>query len=218
MPEVLGKYYFLPARKVPHRLGPLDDVGIPLFDLRHVRLNGPPVYHPLVIMQYALTQHGLWLDGNLQAEETFMRCARWLEDNAVPEGKSDSLSGPLVFPSGPRSFLRRGFPAWLKEKRYLSWHAPFRGQGLLGLQQVAQKRHGASCIPLAKGAWLPEATTVPASSRRLPTRLPYTSLMGASVLWSGCSNIFASFPTRKFSLFSKRVSRGLKICFLHSIQ
>ncbi len=97
IPKAVGKYYYLPAGKIPHRLGPLDDAGIPLFDLRHLRLNGPPVYHPLVIMQYALSQHSLGIDGNSQAEEIFMRCARWLEDNAVQEAQKRFLVWPFNF-------------------------------------------------------------------------------------------------------------------------
>jgi heparosan-N-sulfate-glucuronate 5-epimerase len=96
-PEVLGKYYYLPAGKIPHRLGPLDDVGIPLFDLRHLRLNGPTVYHPLVIMQYALSQHSLGIDGNSQAWEIFAQCAQWLEDNVVEEAQKRFVVWPFSF-------------------------------------------------------------------------------------------------------------------------
>ena len=39
MPEVLGKYMVDYApRKIPHRLGPFDDAGIPLFDLGRIRI------------------------------------------------------------------------------------------------------------------------------------------------------------------------------------
>jgi hypothetical protein len=83
---ILGKFGDddFTRRKVPHR-EPFDDSGIPLRDARKLRLSGPPVYHPVIVAQYALAQYNLALDGDSEAKDIFMRCARWLEDNAVEE-------------------------------------------------------------------------------------------------------------------------------------
>jgi heparosan-N-sulfate-glucuronate 5-epimerase len=86
--EILGKFadddFTRRKRNAPDGL--LDKNGIPLCDVRrHFRLSGPPVYHSVQITQYALAQYNLALEGNSEAEEIFMRCARWLEDNAVEE-------------------------------------------------------------------------------------------------------------------------------------
>jgi heparosan-N-sulfate-glucuronate 5-epimerase len=97
--EILGKFADddFTRRKVPHQ-EPLDEAGIPLRDPRKLRLSGPPVYHPVMIAQYALAQYNLALDGNSEAEEIFMRCARWLEDNAVEEPQQRFLVWPYGFP------------------------------------------------------------------------------------------------------------------------
>ncbi len=99
MSEVLGKYMVDYApRKIPHRLGPFDDAGIPLFDLGRIRIMPQPVYHPIVIIQYALAHFDLSLSGNLDSENVFMRCARWLEDNAVEERDQRFLVWPYTYP------------------------------------------------------------------------------------------------------------------------
>lgn len=95
----LGRYMVdYAARKVPHRLGPFDDQGIPQFDVRNIRLRGAPVYHPIVIIQYALAHYDLALDGNVDAEVVFLRCARWLEDHAQAEPQHHFLIWPYDFP------------------------------------------------------------------------------------------------------------------------
>ncbi len=97
--QMLGKFADddFTRRKVPHR-EPFDEAGIPLRDARKLRLSGSPVYHPVIIAQYALAQHNLALDGSSEAEEVFMRCARWLEDNAVEEPRRRFLVWPYNFP------------------------------------------------------------------------------------------------------------------------
>jgi heparosan-N-sulfate-glucuronate 5-epimerase len=98
--EILGKYadddFTRRKREPPHGL--LDENGIPLYDLRRSRLTGPPAYSPVMIAQYALAQYNLALDGNSEAEAIFMRCARWLEDNAVEELHQRFLVWPYSFP------------------------------------------------------------------------------------------------------------------------
>lgn len=97
--EILGKFadddFTRRKRKAPHGL--LDKNGIPLCDGRRFGLSGP-AYHPVMIAQYALAQHNLVLDGNSPAEEIFMRCARWLENNAVEEPQQRFLVWPYSFP------------------------------------------------------------------------------------------------------------------------
>jgi heparosan-N-sulfate-glucuronate 5-epimerase len=85
-------------RKVPHHDGPLDEAGVPLCDAHRFRLSGPPIYQPVVIAQYALAQHNLALNGKPGAKEIFMRCAKWLEDNAVEEMKGRFLVWPYSYP------------------------------------------------------------------------------------------------------------------------
>jgi heparosan-N-sulfate-glucuronate 5-epimerase len=99
MKEILGKFADddFTRRKVPHQ-EPLDEAGIPLRDPRKLRLSGPPVYHPVMIAQYALAQYNLALDGKSEAEEIFIRCAKWLEDNAVEEPQQRFLVWPYSFP------------------------------------------------------------------------------------------------------------------------
>jgi heparosan-N-sulfate-glucuronate 5-epimerase len=98
--EILGKYadddFTRRKREPPHGL--LDENGIPLCDLRRRRLTGPPAYSPVMIAQYALAQYNLALDGNSEAETIFMRCARWLEHNAVEESHQRFLVWPYSFP------------------------------------------------------------------------------------------------------------------------
>jgi hypothetical protein len=96
--NTLGKFVDddFTRRKVPHR-GLFDKAGIPLRDLHDLRLSDPPAYHPVVIAQYALAQHNRALDGSSEGEEAFMRCARWLEDNAVEEPQGRFLVWPYSF-------------------------------------------------------------------------------------------------------------------------
>ena len=56
------------TRKIPARFGSLDDKGIPLFEPQRSRRRGPPIYHPTVIIQYALAHHELALKRNLESE------------------------------------------------------------------------------------------------------------------------------------------------------
>jgi heparosan-N-sulfate-glucuronate 5-epimerase len=64
--------------------GAVDSNGIPLHDLGGVRLSGV-TYHPVVITQYALAHWNRAQNGNADSERTFLRCARWLEENATEE-------------------------------------------------------------------------------------------------------------------------------------
>jgi heparosan-N-sulfate-glucuronate 5-epimerase len=100
--RVLGKYWisFVPS-KVPHR-GPVND-GIPLV---LVRPNGRvrpgrgarPTYDPIAIMQYALGNYGLALEGDAVAQDAFIRCVRWIQDNAVEEREGRFLVWPFNRP------------------------------------------------------------------------------------------------------------------------
>jgi heparosan-N-sulfate-glucuronate 5-epimerase len=109
--EMLGKFgddeFTCRNRSAFHGL--LDKNGIPLCDLRRLRLTGPPVYHPVMIAQFALAQYNLAVDGDSEAEEIFLRCARWLEDNAVEDSKQRFLiwpySFPLRVPSAPAGWI-----------------------------------------------------------------------------------------------------------------
>jgi hypothetical protein len=98
--EILGKYgdddFTRRKRKPPHGL--VDQCGIPLYDVRRRHLAGPPAYSPVMIAQYALAQYNLALDEDSEAEAIFMRCARWLEDNAVEEQYRRFLVWPFSFP------------------------------------------------------------------------------------------------------------------------
>jgi hypothetical protein len=103
--SVLGKYWknLVPwmTAVLPHR-GPIND-GIPLV---LVRTNGrvrpgrgaSPTYHPIAIMQYALGNYGLALEGDQVAQDAFIRCARWIQDNAVDEREGRFLVWPFKFP------------------------------------------------------------------------------------------------------------------------
>jgi heparosan-N-sulfate-glucuronate 5-epimerase len=64
--------------------GAVDSDGIPLYDLRSARLRGL-THHPVSIIQYALAHWDLLCDGRRDSKAVFMRCVRWLENNAVEE-------------------------------------------------------------------------------------------------------------------------------------
>ena len=83
---------------VPSPFGPLDDQGIPLWDPKPFRLKGPPIYHPTVVIQYGLAQHGLALNGDREAEERFFKCTRWLEEHAIEEPLGRFVVWPFSFP------------------------------------------------------------------------------------------------------------------------
>jgi len=83
---------------IPTTFGPLDGEGIPLFDPGLVRLTGAPLYHPIVIIQYGLAHHDLALDGDGEAKEVFVKCTRWLEENATEEALGRFVVWPYTFP------------------------------------------------------------------------------------------------------------------------
>ena len=83
---------------IPARFGPLDAQGIPLFDLKFVRLKGLPVHHPIVIIQYGLAHHDRALDGDEEAERVFLNCARWIEEHASEEPLGRFVVWPYTFP------------------------------------------------------------------------------------------------------------------------
>lgn len=81
-----GKKYIQDfTNKIPARYGPLDREGIPLFDLKKLRLPSKLVYDPIVIIQYGLGNYHLSLDGSQTAEADFWRCAQWVKKNITPE-------------------------------------------------------------------------------------------------------------------------------------
>jgi heparosan-N-sulfate-glucuronate 5-epimerase len=73
--------YFIDFRekKIPHRIGPLDSMGIPLVDYRDYR---GAVYNPITVIQYGLAHHQLWLDTQAEhAFAVFWNCVDWLVDH-----------------------------------------------------------------------------------------------------------------------------------------
>lgn len=92
MPSTLSLYIAdYTKRKIPPQFGPLDENGIPLFELKFVGLKGNSVYHPTAIIQYGLAHHTLYQDGNEAAKIVFLKCAGWLENNAIEEPKGRFL-------------------------------------------------------------------------------------------------------------------------------
>lgn len=83
---------------IPSPYGPFDGQGIPLFDPRQFRLQGGPVYHPIVIIQYGLAHHDRALGGDSEADGTFFRCARWIEDHAGEDSRGRFAVWPYTFP------------------------------------------------------------------------------------------------------------------------
>jgi len=71
--------------KIPYRYGPMDDDGIPMFDPKRVGISGSLSYHPVAIIQYALANFTLALEGDKKAETIFLRCSNWLETHAELE-------------------------------------------------------------------------------------------------------------------------------------
>jgi heparosan-N-sulfate-glucuronate 5-epimerase len=128
------------SRKIPPRLGPLDGSGIPMFDPRNVRLAGPPVYHPIVIIQYALAHYELALEGSAESEKIFLRCAGWIEDHALEESQHRFLVWQYGFPlrTPPVS------PPWISGLA--------QGQALSLLARSFQKTHSARTAEVAHRA------------------------------------------------------------------
>lgn len=85
-------------KRTAARHGLLDEQGIPLFDPKSFRLEGAPLYHPIVIIQYGLAHHDSALDGDREAEEIFFKCARWIEAHASDEPLGRFVVWPYLFP------------------------------------------------------------------------------------------------------------------------
>lgn len=90
-------------RKLPF-MGPKDECGIPMFDpSKSGFLSSSEVcYHPIVIIQYALAQYDVMLSSNDMdqasfAKMEFVRCARWLQDNAKAESACRFVHWPYSF-------------------------------------------------------------------------------------------------------------------------
>jgi hypothetical protein len=73
------------TNRIPARYGLLDNEGIPLFDLKRLRLPSKLVYHPIKIIQYGLGNYQLSMDGSQTSETNFWRCTQWVEKNITPE-------------------------------------------------------------------------------------------------------------------------------------
>jgi hypothetical protein len=80
------------------RFGPVDGMGIPLWDPRRFRLKGGPLYHPTIIAQMGLASFDRVLNGDPQAEDTFLRTARWIEDHGTADRDGRFLIWPCAFP------------------------------------------------------------------------------------------------------------------------
>ena len=83
---------------VPTRFGPVDGQGIPLWDPASFRLKGGPIYHPIVIIQVGLAHYDRTLDGDNEADELFLKCARWIEEHATEDRLGQFLVWPYTFP------------------------------------------------------------------------------------------------------------------------
>ena len=73
--------------------GAVDRTGVPLVNLR-----GGLVYNPLTTAHHALAHWDLLMDGRRESEPVFLRCAQWLEDNAVPEPANRFLTWLYTWP------------------------------------------------------------------------------------------------------------------------
>ena len=80
--------------KIPHK-GEFDEQGIPLFDPSVMRWDGGMCYHPTVVIQYALA---CWESRDNGYFESFVRCAKWVLDNAL-EGPHQSKVWYIPFPT-----------------------------------------------------------------------------------------------------------------------
>jgi heparosan-N-sulfate-glucuronate 5-epimerase len=80
------------------RFGPVDGVGIPLWDPKRFRLKGGPLYHPVVIAQIGLANFDRALDGDQEADDVFLRTARWIEDHGTEDPDGRFLTWPCAFP------------------------------------------------------------------------------------------------------------------------
>ena len=77
--------------------GPVDGMGIPLWDPKRFRLKGGPLYHPTIIAQMGLAGFDRLLNGD-QDGDVFLRCARWIEDHGTEDGEGRFLIWPCAFP------------------------------------------------------------------------------------------------------------------------
>ena len=83
---------------IPSPFGPLDEDGLPLWNPKQARLRGGPLYNPIVVIQYGLAHYDLALDGDSAADAMFLRCARWVEENAAAEPRGRFAIWPYTFP------------------------------------------------------------------------------------------------------------------------
>lgn len=82
---------------IPTRFG-LDDQGIPLWDPKSIRLKDGPIHHPSVVIQYGLAQYDRVQGGERESEESFLRCATWIEQCAEVESLGRFAVWPFTFP------------------------------------------------------------------------------------------------------------------------
>ena len=81
-----------------NRFGPADGMGIPLWDPKRFRLKGGPLYHPTIIAQVGLASFDRMLNGEREAEDTFLRTAGWIEDHGTEARDHRFLMWPCAFP------------------------------------------------------------------------------------------------------------------------
>lgn len=85
-------------RKIPPPFGPLDENGIPLFDPKHINLPSKLVYHPTVIIQYALAKYNIWLENNDDSSfKDFITNSKWLINNLKEEERGRFLVWYIPF-------------------------------------------------------------------------------------------------------------------------
>lgn len=70
-------------RKVPFTEGYLDDLGIPVYNSVKFTRKDLYIYHPTVVIQYALAHFNLWkINQNDFSFNSFVTCSKWLVEHA----------------------------------------------------------------------------------------------------------------------------------------
>lgn len=85
-------------RKIPHKMGPFDKEGVPMFKPTMFDRSAPICYHPTVVIQYGFARYNLWLESNDPSDfKEFKICANWLKDNVEKDDKGRFLCWSIPF-------------------------------------------------------------------------------------------------------------------------
>ncbi|MBZ0265218.1 D-glucuronyl C5-epimerase family protein [bacterium] len=84
--------------KIPHTSGIVNKDGIPLFNLKNIRLEEEMVFHPTAIIQYGLAHYELFLRGDKDAFEVFVKCANWIKNNSKSDSNGNFHTWYINFP------------------------------------------------------------------------------------------------------------------------